>query len=176
QAAFGSPEVSVERLLPRARHVEIQIAGDGKRGVALFDRECTLQRRHQKLIEIAPSPSLPWELRAALIAAACRLAEASSYDSLGTIEFLVELDPAGAPVGYFFIEANPRLQVEHTVTEQVLGLDLVHTQLALAGGRSLAELGLADGIPAPSGYALQLRINMETMDAVGAVAPAAGTL
>jgi acetyl/propionyl-CoA carboxylase alpha subunit/acetyl-CoA carboxylase carboxyltransferase component len=176
QAAFGSGELYVERLLPRARHVEIQIAGDGVRGVALFDRECTLQRRHQKLVEIAPSPSLPWELRAALIAAACRLAEAASYRSLGTFEFLVELDPAGAPVGYFFLEANPRLQVEHTVTEQVLGLDLVRIQLALAAGRSLGDLGLADGVPAPTGFALQLRINMETMDARGEVAPAAGTL
>jgi acetyl/propionyl-CoA carboxylase alpha subunit/acetyl-CoA carboxylase carboxyltransferase component len=176
QAAFGAGDVYVERLLPRARHVEVQIVGDGKRGVALYDRECTLQRRHQKLVEIAPSPSLPWELRAAIIAAACRLAEASAYTSLGTIEFLVELDAAGAPIGFFFLEANPRLQVEHTVTEQVLGLDLVHIQLRLATGRSLAELGLAEGVPAPTGYALQLRINMETMDASGAAVPAAGTL
>jgi acetyl/propionyl-CoA carboxylase alpha subunit/acetyl-CoA carboxylase carboxyltransferase component len=176
QAAFGQGDVYVERLLPRARHIEVQIVGDGQRGVALFERECTLQRRHQKLVEIAPSPSLPWELRGAIIAAACRLAEAAAYDSLGTFEFLVELDPAGAPVGFFFLEANPRLQVEHTVTEQVLGLDLVQIQLALAAGRSLADLGLAGGVPPPTGYALQLRINMETMDAGGAVAPAAGTL
>ncbi|HMG52759.1 MAG TPA: carboxyl transferase domain-containing protein, partial [Kofleriaceae bacterium] len=162
----------VERLLPRARHVEIQIAGDGKRGVALFDRECTLQRRHQKLIEIAPSPSLTWELRGAIIAAACRLAEAAGGGSLGTFEFLVELDPAGAPVGLFFLEANPRLQVEHTVTEQVLGLDLVQLQLQLAGGRSLAELGLADGIAPPTGIAIQLRVNLETLDERGAIAPA----
>ena len=176
QAAFGNPEVYVERLLPRARHIEVQIVGDGVRGVALFERECTLQRRHQKLVEIAPSPSLPWELRAAIIAAACRLAEAAHYHGLGTFEFLVELDAAGAPIGFFFIEANPRLQVEHTVTEQILGLDLVQIQLGLAGGRSLAELGLADGVPPPTGYALQLRINMETIDARGAVTPAAGTL
>ena len=176
EAAFGSGEVYVERLLPRARHIEVQIVGDGRRGVALFDRECTLQRRHQKLVEVAPSPSLGWELRGAIIAAACRLAEASSYDGLGTFEFLVELDPAGAPVGFFFLEANPRLQVEHTVTEQVLGLDLVQIQLGLAGGRSLAELGLAGGVAPPSGYALQVRINAETIDATGAVTPAAGTL
>jgi acetyl-CoA carboxylase carboxyltransferase component/biotin carboxyl carrier protein len=175
-AASGAADVYVERLLPRARHIEVQIVGDGRRGVALFERECTLQRRHQKLVEIAPTPSLPGELRAAIVAAACRLAEASSYDSLGTFEFLVELDPAGAPIGYFFLEANPRLQVEHTVTEQVLGLDLVQIQLALAGGRSLAELGLADGVPPPVGYALQLRINMETMDARGTASPAGGTL
>ena len=75
-----------------------------------------------KLIEVAPSPSLPWELRAAIIASACRLAEASAYDGLGTFEYLVELDAAGAPIGFFFMEANPRLQVEHTVTEQVLSL------------------------------------------------------
>ena len=176
QAAFGLADVYVERWLPRARHIEVQIAGDGKHGVALFERECTLQRRHQKLVELAPTPSLPGELRAAIVGAACRMAEASSYDSLGTFEFLVELDPAGAPIAFFFIEANPRLQVEHTVTEEVLGQDLVQIQLALAGGRSLAELGLADGVPPPTGYALQLRINMETMDARGVASPAAGTL
>jgi acetyl/propionyl-CoA carboxylase alpha subunit/acetyl-CoA carboxylase carboxyltransferase component len=176
QAAFGNADLYVERLLPRARHIEVQIAGDGTRGVALFERECTLQRRHQKLVEVAPPPSLPGELRAAIVAAACRMAEATSYESLGTFEFLVELDPAGTPVGFFFLEANPRLQVEHTVTEQVLGIDLVQIQLGLAGGRSLAELGLADGVPPPTGYALQLRINMETMDAHGTTSPAGGTL
>ncbi|HEX4417032.1 MAG TPA: carboxyl transferase domain-containing protein [Kofleriaceae bacterium] len=176
EAAFGSGELYVERLVSRARHVEIQIAGDGRRCVALFDRECTLQRRHQKLIEIAPSPSLTWELRAALIAAACRLAEAAAYASLGTFEFLVELDATGAPLQLFFLEANPRLQVEHTVTEQVLGLDLVQIQLALAAGRSLADLGLTELPAAPTGYAVQLRVNMETMDAHGNAWPAAGTL
>src|SRR5262249_23486284 len=127
-------------------------------------------------VEFAPSRSLPWDLRAAMIAAACRLAEAASYASLGTFEFLVELDTSNTPVGFFFIEANPRLQVEHTVTEQVIGIDLVQLQLALAGGRSLAALGLIEGVPAPTGYALQLRINMETMDAAGGATPSAGTL
>jgi acetyl/propionyl-CoA carboxylase alpha subunit/acetyl-CoA carboxylase carboxyltransferase component len=176
QASFGIAELYVERLVTRARHIEVQIVGDGTRGVALFERECTLQRRHQKLIEVAPSPSLGWELRQAIIAAACRLADASHYHGLGTFEFLVELDPSGAPIGMFFMEANPRLQVEHTVTEQVLGLDLVQIQLALAAGRSLAELGLADGVPPPTGYAIQLRVNMETIDERGQVAPAAGAL
>jgi len=176
RAAFGNPEVYVERLLPRARHIEIQIVGDGRRGVALFDRECTLQRRHQKLVEIAPSPSLSWELRGAIIAAACRLAETAGYDGLGTFEFLVELDPAGASVGFFFLEVNPRLQVEHTVTEEILGLDLVQIQLGLAGGRSLAELGLAGALAAPVTSALQLRINLETMDDRGAAVPATGAL
>ncbi len=176
QAASGSPEVYVERLLPRARHVEVQIVGDGRRAITLFDRECTLQRRHQKLVEIAPSPSLPAELRGAILAAASRLAEAAGYDSLGTFEFLVELDAAGAPVGFFFLEANPRLQVEHTVTEAVLGLDLVHLQLELAAGRTLAELGLAAGVAPPTGSALQLRVHLETLDARGAVVPTAGTL
>jgi acetyl-CoA carboxylase carboxyltransferase component/biotin carboxylase len=176
QAASGSPEVYVERLLPRARHVEVQIAGDGRRAITLSDRECTLQRRHQKLVEIAPSPSLPAELRGAIVAAASRLAEAAGYDSLGTFEFLVELDAAGAPLGFFFLEANPRLQVEHTVTEAVLGLDLVHLQLELAAGRTLAELGLAAGVAPPTGRALQLRVHLETLDARGAVVPTAGTL
>jgi acetyl/propionyl-CoA carboxylase alpha subunit/acetyl-CoA carboxylase carboxyltransferase component len=176
QASFGSAEVYVERLVPRARHVEVQIAGDGGRVVALSDRECTLQRRHQKLVEVAPSPSLSGELRGAITAAAGRLAEAAGHTGLGTFEFLIELDAAGAPSGWFFMEANPRLQVEHTVTEAVLGLDLVQLQLGLAGGRSLADLGLGDGAAAPSGLAVQLRVNLETLDARGAVVPATGAL
>jgi acetyl/propionyl-CoA carboxylase alpha subunit/acetyl-CoA carboxylase carboxyltransferase component len=176
EAAFGNGELYVERLLTRARHIEVQIAGDGERTVALFERECTLQRRHQKLIEIAPSPSLPWQLRAEIIAAASRLAEAAHYQSLGTFEFLVELDAAGVPTHFYFMEANPRLQVEHTVTEQVLGIDLVHTQLQLAAGRSLTDLRLADAVAAPNGFAVQLRVNMETMDAHGNAWPTSGTL
>ncbi|HET9623452.1 MAG TPA: carboxyl transferase domain-containing protein [Kofleriaceae bacterium] len=174
EAAFGTGELYVERLLPRARHLEVQIVGDGARCVALGERECTLQRRHQKLVELAPSPSLAADLRGAIIAAARTLASAARYRGLGTFEFLVELDAAGAPIGFFFLEANPRLQVEHTVTEQVLGVDLVHAQLALAAGASLAELALPDA--PPSGFAVQVRINMETMDAHGVAWPTSGTL
>jgi acetyl/propionyl-CoA carboxylase alpha subunit/acetyl-CoA carboxylase carboxyltransferase component len=178
KAAFGDGSLFVERLIRRARHIEIQIIGDGQAVLALGERECSLQRQHQKLVEIAPSPSLTPALRSRLTEAALRLAKACHYTSLGTFEFLIDLeaDPAG-PGAFAFIEANPRLQVEHTVTEAVTGLDLVALQLGLAGGLSLAELGLeAATVPAPKGYAIQLRVNMETMDAAGQARPSSGTL
>lgn len=178
KAAFGDGGLFVERLIRRARHIEIQIIGDGQTVLALGERECTLQRQHQKLVEIAPSPSLTPTLRARLTEAALKLAKACHYASLGTFEFLVdeEANPDG-PDAFAFIEANPRLQVEHTVTEAVTGLDLVALQLGLAGGQTLAELGLeAASVPAPRGYAIQLRVNMETMDAAGQARPSSGTL
>jgi acetyl/propionyl-CoA carboxylase alpha subunit len=176
--AFGNGDVYVEQLLPRARHIEVQILGDGSGAVShLGERECSIQRRHQKLIEIAPSPGLPPGLRARLIAAAVRLAETTRYDNIGTFEFLVDAAALHDDAAYAFIEANPRLQVEHTVTEEVMGVDLVQLQLQLAGGRSLAELGLQQSTPLqPRGFAMQVRINMETMSADGNVRPAGGTL
>ncbi len=176
RAAFGDPAVYVERVLPRARHIELQIVCDGSGAVThLWERDCTLQRRHQKLIEIAPSPAISTEMRERIIAAAVKLAESVRYESLGTFEFLVDLDDAGE--SFYFIEANPRLQVEHTITEEITGIDLVQAQLQIAGGRSLAELGLRQSdLPEPRGYAIQLRINMETMDASGAPKPSGGTL
>jgi len=176
--AFGNDAVYVEEMLPRARHIEVQIIGDDfGRVVQVGERECSLQRRHQKLIEIAPSPSLSIDLRARIIDAALSMAETVRYNSLGTFEFLVR-DIDGEPSDEFvFIEANPRLQVEHTVTEAVTGIDLVKTQIELALGASLAELNLSqEEIPGARGYALQLRINMETMDASGAAMPAGGLL
>ncbi|HYD70081.1 carboxyl transferase domain-containing protein [Azospirillum sp.] len=173
-AAFGNAEVYVEQLVADARHIEVQVAGDGTGRVShLWERECTLQRRHQKLVEVAPSPSLPEELRRAIIGAALRMAEAARYDSLGTFEFLVD----GRTGRFIFIEANPRLQVEHTVTEEVTGVDLVVAQLRLARGATLAEAGIDQPrIPHPAGHAIQLRINLETMDADGRALPAGGTL
>jgi acetyl/propionyl-CoA carboxylase alpha subunit len=219
-AAFGSGEVYVEQLVPRARHIEVQIIGDGSGRVShLWERECTLQRRNQKLVEIAPSPTLPAALRDQILAAAVRLAEKVRYSGLGTFEFLVETgqdeddsddrrpvsaiggNDAAAPSArsvdaplrhasphgagtddsplpaFYFIEANPRLQVEHTVTEQVTGIDLVKAQLRIAAGASLADLGLQQqDIPAPHGHAVQLRINMETMHADGSAHPSGGLL
>ena len=174
--AFGSGDVYAERLVGRARHVEVQIAGDGSGAAThLGERECSLQRRHQKLIEIAPSPSVPQALREQLTAAALRLAQETCYRGLCTVEFLVEVDATGAALRWFFMEANPRLQVEHTVTEMVTGIDLVQVQLRLAAGASLAEVGLAS-TPPTRGHAMQLRINMETMSADGDALPAGGTL
>lgn len=178
RAAFGQEGVYVERLLRLARHVEVQIVGDGRGGVIhLWERECTLQRRHQKLVEIAPGPGLPARLRERLTTAAMRLARAVQYASLGTFEFLLDAETLTEDTPFFFMEANPRLQVEHTITEELTGIDLVKTQLRLAEGRTLAEVGLTpDILTEPAGYALQVRINMETLDNDGGVQPASGTL
>ncbi|MGP8119411.1 MAG: carboxyl transferase domain-containing protein [Xanthobacteraceae bacterium] len=178
KAAFGSDGVYVERLIRNARHIEVQIIGDRHGGISqLWERECTIQRRNQKLIEVAPSPSLGDALRARIVDAAKRLAAAAHYDSLGTFEFLVDGETAGDNPAFAFIEANPRLQVEHTVTEEVLGVDLVKSQLAVAAGATLVSLGLTQAeVPAPRGYAIQLRVNMETMDADGTTHPSGGTL
>ncbi|MGI8926592.1 MAG: carboxyl transferase domain-containing protein, partial [Tepidiformaceae bacterium] len=179
RAAFGDGALYVERLLPEARHIEVQVIGDGTGDVSqLGERDCSLQRRHQKLVEIAPAPGLPTGLRERILAAALSLAGAVRYDNIGTFEFLVDASaPLSDATPFFFIEANPRLQVEHTVTEQVTGLDLVRIQLELAQGSSLAELGLrAHEVPRPRGFAIEARVNMETMGADGQPRPTGGTL
>ncbi|MDQ0037192.1 acetyl/propionyl-CoA carboxylase alpha subunit [Variovorax boronicumulans] len=175
KAAFGIEGVYVERLMRNARHIEVQVLGDGQAVASLGERECTLQRRFQKLVEIAPSPSLPEALRAQVTQAALRMAKAVGYRGLGTFEFLV--DAASAALPFVFIEANPRLQVEHTVTEAVTGLDLVQLQIAVASGHSLSALGIEADRTAPQrGFAVQWRINAETLDAQGNARPSGGTL
>jgi acetyl/propionyl-CoA carboxylase alpha subunit/acetyl-CoA carboxylase carboxyltransferase component len=175
QAAFGVGAVYAERLIASARHLEVQVLGDGRQLIALGERECTLQRRFQKLVEIAPSPGLNPALREQLIAAALQLAQASAYRGLGTFEFLV--DDSSADLPFVFIEANPRLQVEHTVTEAVTGVDLVAAQIAVAAGQTLAALGLDPAHPpAAHGVAIQWRINAETLDDSGQARPSSGRL
>jgi acetyl/propionyl-CoA carboxylase alpha subunit len=176
--AFGSGDVYVERRISRARHIEVQIVGDGSGEViALGERECSLQRRHQKLIEIAPAPFLPEPLRNRLIQSAIAMASAVKYVSLGTFEFLVDAEDLDETSAFAFIEANARLQVEHTVTEEVTGVDLVQTQILIAGGASLEEVGLEAGtLPAPRGYAIQTRVNLEVMQGDGTTRPTGGVL
>jgi acetyl/propionyl-CoA carboxylase alpha subunit/acetyl-CoA carboxylase carboxyltransferase component len=172
--AFGNDALYVERLVPEARHVEVQIVGDGRGTVAaLGDRECTLQRGRQKLVEIAPVPGLATTTRAALAEAALRMAGELDYRGVGTFEFLLD---AADPTRFVFLEVNARLQVEHTVTEAVTGIDLVHSQLRIAAGATLAELGLAAGAPPSRGFAVQARINMERMEADGTARPTGGTI
>ncbi len=177
-SAFGNGDVYIEQLIPQARHIEVQVIGDGSGAVSqLGERECSIQRRNQKLVEIAPSPGLLPELRERLSSAAVRLAQETHYASLGTFEFLVDAEQGGDNATFAFIEANARLQVEHTVTEEVTGIDLVKAQLRLAGGSSLADLGLTqERIPEPRGFAMQVRINMETIDSDGTPRPSGGTL
>jgi len=167
-SAFGDNRVYAEAYIENARHVEIQIAGDGGAELALGTRECSLQRRHQKLLEFAPAPGSETQF-AVLTEAALRMARAAGFSGLGTWEFLVAGDE------FWFLEVNPRLQVEHTVTEAVTGLDLVQLQFHLAGGGSLAALNLPESVPA-EGVALQLRINAERMDEHGNVWPTAGMI
>ncbi len=172
--AFGDGDVYVERAIERARHIEVQIAGDGSGGVVHFcERECSLQRRHQKLIELAPSPHLSTAVRDAITRDAVNMAKAASYQGLGTFEFLVDTQNET----FFFIEANARLQVEHTVTEEITDQDLVKVQLEIAQGKSLESLKLnQQDLKTPRGSAVQLRINMETMGPDGTTRPAGGTL
>ncbi len=175
KAAFGDGALYVEEFLPRARHIEVQIAGDGRMVSHLWDRECSLQRQRQKVVEIAPADTLPMSVRERLFEAAVALGRTADYRSLGTMEFLVEAD-ADDPRAVF-IEGNARLQVEHTVTEAVTGLDLVRLQIELARGRTLADLGLTQmDVPRPRGVAVQARVNLETMAADGSPRPAGGVL
>jgi pyruvate carboxylase len=137
-ASFGDGSVFIERFVDRPRHIEVQIIGDGTGNVVhLWERDCSIQRRHQKVIEMAPAWSLPDELRAELHKYAVKLTSSAKYKNAGTVEFLVdsELRP-------YFIEVNPRIQVEHTVTEEVTGIDLVSAQLKIAAGATLEEIGL----------------------------------
>jgi acetyl/propionyl-CoA carboxylase alpha subunit/acetyl-CoA carboxylase carboxyltransferase component len=163
-AAFGDGTLFVERLLPRPRHIEVQVLADTHGGVVhLFDRDCSVQLRNQKVIEVAPAPGLDPELREQILDSAITLAKAAGYANAGTVEFLVSPERGE----HAFIECNPRIQVEHTVTEQVTGIDLVEAQLLIAGGATLAELGIAgQGDVTTRGFAVQARV----------VAAGAGTL
>ncbi|EST07307.1 Carbamoyl-phosphate synthetase large subunit-like, ATP-binding domain protein [Kalmanozyma brasiliensis GHG001] len=160
-ASFGDGTVYAERFLVNAKHVEVQVLGDGRGGVCHFwDRECSLQRRNQKLIEIAPAPHLPGALRKRMLDAALRLAKAVNLRSLATIEFLVEPEAER----FYFMEANPRIQVEHTITENVTGHDLVALQLLVGLGHTLPQLGMQGDAAAPfsTKTAIQLRVNAES--------------
>ncbi len=172
-AAFGDGTLYAERYVTSARHIEVQILGDGQGGVVHFrERDCSLQRRHQKIIEIAPAPYLDPALLEQLFSAALKMAREVRYLSLGTFEFLVDT----AADAFYFIEANPRLQVEHTITEEILGCDLVGLQLAVAQGCTLAELGVTLPPVAPKGFAIELRINAETLNAAAEARPSSGLI
>lgn len=174
--AFGKADVYVERKLPKARHVEVQILGDGTGNcIHIGERECTLQRRHQKVVEVAPSPTLKKSEREQLFSYALTLAKSSDYRSLGTFEFL--LSEVDGQQEIFFIEANPRIQVEHTVSEAVFDVDLVRLQLNIANGSTLKDLHISQQqFIQAKGYAIQCRINMESMDASAKAKPSSGTI
>lgn len=159
--AFGNPAVFLEKYIPRAKHVEVQVLGDRHGNVLhLHERDCSVQRRHQKVVEIAPSVGLDPTVRQELCEAAARLAAYVKYDNAGTVEFLLDLDTQE----WFFIEMNPRIQVEHTVTEMVTGIDLVRSQIRVAQGAALfgpeLEFPRQEDVPR-IGYAVQCRITTE---------------
>jgi pyruvate carboxylase len=160
-AAFGDPTMFLEQAVLRPRHIEVQILADAEGNVMhLFERDCSIQRRHQKVIEIAPAPNLDEGIRQALYRDAVKFAKALNYVNAGTVEFLV--DTVGERAGqHVFIEMNPRIQVEHTVTEEVTDVDLVQAQMRIAAGETLADLGLSQDTVRLRGAALQSRITTE---------------
>lgn len=164
-AAFGDDRLIVERYIYPARHIEVQIFGDGNRAIALGERECSLQRRHQKIIEESPSTAVNEELRSRLFAAATKLAESTGYKNAGTVEFL--LGPDG---GFYFLEVNTRLQVEHPVTEMCTGLDLVRMQIEIAQGEPLMK---QEDVKR-RGHAIEARVNAE--DPYNGFLPSAGKI
>ena len=172
--SFGRGELYVERLVARARHIEVQVLGDASGAVShLWERDCTLQRRHQKLVEIAPAPGLTVPQRKAMVDAALAMAARAGLQGLATFEFLLDCDSND----FLFMEANPRLQVEHTVTEAISQVDLVAVQTALATGDSLSQLGLDKPSDNPPGtMAIELRVNLEAVNPEGSVVPSSGTI
>jgi len=181
QLGFGNPALFAEVHLADARHIEVQIVATPSRALALGDRDCSIQRRHQKLVEIAPAQGISPAMRRDLHRAAARLCAQADYRGIATVEFLMTGEQ------FVFLEVNPRIQVEHTVTEEVTGVDLVAVQLRIAQGASFHQLRLPAGIVADGdevvgalaavrGIAIQTRVNMETMDADGSVLPTGGTL
>lgn len=157
KSAFGNGTVFIERFLDHPRHIEVQILADSYGNVVhLFERDCSVQRRHQKVVEVAPAPHLAEEVRQAILSDAIKLATAVGYRNAGTAEFLV--DQQGR---HYFIEINPRIQVEHTITEEITGIDIVAAQIQIAAGATLASLGLQQENITRRGFAIQCRITTE---------------
>lgn len=157
KSAFGNGTVFVERFLHKPKHIEVQLLGDSHGNVVhLFERDCSVQRRHQKVVELAPAKDLPVETRDAILADAVKLAKSVNYRNAGTAEFLVDQENR-----YYFIEINPRIQVEHTITEEITGIDIVAAQIQIAAGASLEQLGLTQDRITTRGFAIQCRITTE---------------
>jgi pyruvate carboxylase len=157
KSAFGNGTVFVERFLYRPKHIEVQLLGDSHGNVVhLFERDCSVQRRHQKVVELAPAKDLPEETRQAILNDAVALAKSVNYRNAGTAEFLVDQENR-----HYFIEINPRIQVEHTITEEITGIDIVAAQIQIAAGASLEQLGLTQDRISVRGFAIQCRITTE---------------
>ncbi|MBI6630240.1 acetyl/propionyl/methylcrotonyl-CoA carboxylase subunit alpha [Pontibaca salina] len=171
RTAFGNDKVLLEKYITRPRHIEVQVFGDGKAALHLFERDCSLQRRHQKVIEEAPAPGMTAEMRDAMGQAAVRAAEAIGYTGAGTVEFIVDASDGLRPDRFWFMEMNTRLQVEHPVTEAITGVDLVEWQLRVAAGEPLP---LRQKDLRITGHAFEARLYAE--DVAKGFLPATGTL
>ncbi|KAI1336911.1 pyruvate carboxylase [Xylariaceae sp. FL0016] len=157
RTAFGNGTVFVERFLDKPKHIEVQLLGDNHGNIVhLYERDCSVQRRHQKVVEIAPAKDLPVQTRDAILADAVKLAKSVNYRNAGTAEFLVDQQNR-----YYFIEINPRIQVEHTITEEITGIDIVAAQIQIAAGATLQQLGLTQDRISTRGFAIQCRITTE---------------
>jgi pyruvate carboxylase len=157
RSAFGNGTVFVERFLDRPKHIEVQLLGDNHGNVVhLYERDCSVQRRHQKVVELAPAKDLPTDVRDKILADAVKLARSVRYRNAGTAEFLVDQQNR-----YYFIEINPRIQVEHTITEEITGIDIVAAQIQIAAGATLEQLGLTQDRISTRGFAIQCRITTE---------------
>jgi pyruvate carboxylase len=157
KSAFGNGTVFVERFLDKPKHIEVQLLGDNHGNVVhLYERDCSVQRRHQKVVELAPAKDLPTQVRDQILADAVKLAKSVNYRNAGTAEFLVDQQNR-----YYFIEINPRIQVEHTITEEITGIDIVAAQIQIAAGATLEQLGLTQDRISTRGFAIQCRITTE---------------
>ena len=157
KSAFGNGTVFVERFLDKPKHIEVQLLGDNEGNVVhLFERDCSVQRRHQKVVELAPAKDLPTDVRDAILSDAVKLAKSVQYRNAGTAEFLVDQQNR-----HYFIEINPRIQVEHTITEEITGIDIVAAQIQIAAGATLQQLGLTQDRISTRGFAIQCRITTE---------------
>ncbi|MHA3916488.1 acetyl/propionyl/methylcrotonyl-CoA carboxylase subunit alpha [Halovulum sp. GXIMD14793] len=171
KTAFGNSDVLIEKFVTNPRHIEVQVFGDGTQAIHLFERDCSLQRRHQKVIEEAPAPGMTEDVRSAMGAAAVRAAEAIGYKGAGTVEFIVDGSGPLRTDGFWFMEMNTRLQVEHPVTEAITGVDLVEWQLRVASGESLPA---GQGEITITGHSFEARLYAE--DAARGFLPATGQL
>ncbi|KAL5345233.1 pyruvate carboxylase [Pseudogymnoascus australis] len=157
KSAFGNGTVFVERFLDKPKHIEVQLLGDNHGNIVhLYERDCSVQRRHQKVVELAPAKDLPQDVREALLNDAVKLAKSVNYRNAGTAEFLVDQQNR-----YYFIEINPRIQVEHTITEEITGIDIIAAQIQIAAGATLPQLGLTQDRISTRGFAIQCRITTE---------------
>jgi pyruvate carboxylase len=159
QSAFGDGRMFIEKYVEEPRHIEIQILADTHGNIVhLYERDCSVQRRHQKVVEIAPAPNLDEKIRQALFADAVKIGKAVNYVNAGTVEFMVDKNGQ-----HYFLEVNPRIQVEHTCTEEITGIDLVRCQIQIAAGATLADCGIPEqaAVPLPSGFAVQCRVTCE---------------